>query len=384
MSPQLFTTNPIVLPHNSDIRRHPPRKLEDQQPDYYSKFDFNTIFSDVFKTDSKLIAIGPPFLNLLPTLKSASFFLNSAPVPKEAIEFHELNRCSRLEIDLDKLSFSVVPERFTIRSPHFNLSCTVGSSHLDVFGDKNVLVTLSRDNDLEVIRKWIELHISANKIDAVIFVDNKSSQYSKEELLDTLSGIQGLDVSYLIDWPHLYGPTGGPNQKWDSDFGQHQVWEWTRRRFLEKARTVTVSDVDELPLTESGAPVGEVALRTESGVFAYPMRSVVPRLIPNAEVRDVRLFSDFNYFQPGSTGSNKYTYVPAKLGDSQQLLVHRVDGTVPETPEPTFARHFIGLHRNWRNGTFDYTAKSLSTGKGSNCIDTALARVLNQNPESLG
>ena len=148
-----------------------------------------------------------------------------------------------------------MPERFTIRSPHFNLSCTVGSSHLDVFGDKNVLVTLSRDNDLEVIRKWIELHISANKIDAVIFVDNKSSQYSKEELLDTLSGIKGLDVSYLIDWSHLYGPTGGPNQKWDSDFGQHQVWEWTRRRFLEKARTVTVSDVDELPLTESGEGV---------------------------------------------------------------------------------------------------------------------------------
>lgn len=378
MLSQLFTTNPIILPHNSDIRRHPPRKLEDQQTDYYSKFDFNTVFSDVFKTDSKLIAIGPPFLNLLPALENASFFINSAKAISETVEFHELNRCSRLEIDLTKFPTPIVPERLTIRSPHFDLTCSVGSSHSDVFEGKNVLVTLSRDNDLEVIRNWIELHISANKIDAVIFVDNKSSQYSKEELLQCLSSIEGLKVSYLVDWPHLYGPTGGPNQKWDSDFGQHQVWEWTRRRFLDKARTVTISDVDELPLTASGAPVGDVALKTESGVFAYPMRSVVPRLIPDAKDRDVRSFFDFNYFQPGSTGSNKYTYVPAKLRNSQQLLVHRVDGAVPETPEPAFARHFIGLHRNWRSGAFDYTAKTLSTGKGSNCIDEPLARVLNQ------
>lgn len=384
MHPQLLTTNPLVLPHNSDIRRHPPRKLEDQQADYYSKFDFNTVFSDVFKSSSKLIAIGPPFLNLLPSLKRATFLINSAAIPSAAISFHELNRCCRLEIDLSMLATQIVPEQLTIRSPQFELSCSVGSSHTDVFEGKNVLVTLSRDNDLEVIRKWIELQISANSIDAAIFADNKSSQYSKQELFDCLSNIKGLSTTYLVDWPHLYGPTGGPNQKWDSDYGQHQVWEWTRRRFLGKARTVTISDVDELPLTESGRPVGDVALETKSGVYAYPMRSVVPRLIPDREEREVRLFSDFNYFQPGSTGSNKYTYVPEKLGDSQQLLVHRVDGAISETPEPAFARHFIGLHRNWRNGTFEYTAGSLSKGKGTNCVDNVLARVMNQDIEKLG
>lgn len=116
MLSQLFTTNPIILPHNSDIRRHPPRKLEDQQTDYYSKFDFNTVFSDVFKTDSKLIAIGPRF-KLAPSIGKCIFFINSAEAISETVEFHELNRCSRLEIDLTKFPTPIVPERLTIRSP---------------------------------------------------------------------------------------------------------------------------------------------------------------------------------------------------------------------------------------------------------------------------
>ncbi|WP_295644080.1 hypothetical protein [uncultured Corynebacterium sp.] len=349
----IIQTNSIYLPVNFDRIRRPPRPPEDQQSTYLERFDFHGIFSDVFSCQNTIIAMGPPYLNLRHLLDQSQFIINGSQfIDKESIHFNELNRTSRTVF---KLSDNCVADRITLKYGPLNLECAIGDNHYRAFAGRNVLVTMNRDNNFENIVDWLEINAKCNQIDAVIIYDNRSESYTDKDLIKSISKVNGVEVVYVVNWPHPYGPTAHKGQNWDSDFGQHTAWEHARWRFLLEANSVTHCDVDEIPLTEDGSPCWTKAAENENGVFYYRMRDVEPSPTRDLDPSRIRRHSDYIFFHPNKLGSFKYTYIPSKLTCEQQLLVHKVSNTKEDERHLGYSRHFRGLHRLWRAGSQGYT-----------------------------
>lgn len=357
----IIETNSIYLPVNTDFIRKPPRPAEDQQPNYLERFDFHGIFSDVFSYEGSVIAVGPPYLNLRNLLDDSQFFVNGAThIEHEAVQFDELDRTSRTTFNLPSSGNSITTaEILTLKCNTLELQCKVGKNHHQVFAGRNVLLTMNRDNSLENIVDWVTINVVANEIDAVVIYDNRSELYSKSELLQAIANVPGVEVAYVVDWPHPYGPTAYRKQLWDSDFGQYTAWEHARWRFLSRANSVTPCDVDEIPLTEDGSPCWHHAHQSNDGVFYYRMRDIEPAPLDTLTSSRVRRHSDYRFYNPDKVGSFKYTYVPSRLTSNQQALVHKVSDTEVPNHQLGFTRHFRGLHRQWRAGIEDYTFDEL-------------------------
>lgn len=377
----IVSTNSLALPTTSEIIRLPPRKPEDQQPGYLHRFDFHLIFADIFRLGKDVIAVGPPYLNLREFLESSSFsFSGGDRVSLANIEFNELNRTSRTLIRLPLVGESVFPaDSITLANDSLVIESRIGTDMNDVFCGKNVLMTMSRDNYLENISDWVSVNVRANDINAVIIFNNRSKLYTNKELLNTISEIDGIEVAIVVDWPHAYGLPGGPKQIWDSDFGQYTAWETARWRFVKHAKSVMISDVDEVPLTESGIPCWQAAEMSPSGVYYYPMRDVQAVVPIGADPSRLRRHADYNYYIPGSEGSDKYTYIPSRINDNQQLLVHAVTHAPNPREVEGYVRHFKGLHRAWRDGSYGYTNREATNRSPEMLPDVRLANLFSQD-----
>jgi hypothetical protein len=83
---------------------------------------------------------------------------------------------------------------------------------------------------------WIKFYKTVHHIDAVLFYDNNSDNYTLEELKEYLIKENlGVDV-ILVPWNFKYGPQGGAstglkNAPWDSDFCQYGMMEHAKERF---------------------------------------------------------------------------------------------------------------------------------------------------------
>ena len=378
----IIETNSIYLPVNTDFIRKPPRPAEDQQPNYLERFDFHGIFSDVFSSGNSVIAVGPPFLNLRNLLGNGQFLVNGATcIEHDAIKFEELDRTSRTTFDLPSAGNSIATaDTLTFKHKSLDLQCKVGQNHHQVFAGRNVLLTMNRDNFLENIVDWVTINAAANEIDAVIIYDNRSELYTKNELLQAIASVPGIEVAYVVNWPHPYGPTAYRQQLWDSDFGQYTAWEHARWRFLSQANSVTPCDVDEIPLTEDGSPCWHHAHQSEDGVFYYRMRDIEPAPLETSTSSRIRRHSDYGFYNPDKLGSFKYTYVPSRLSTNQQVLVHKVSDTQEPNHQLGFTRHFRGLHRQWRAGVQGYTFDELELDE-SFVKDTAFSAALKKVSE---
>ena len=158
------------------------------------------------------------------------------------------------------------------------------------------------------------------------------------------------EVFSVVEWPYPWGPTGGPNAVWDSDYGQHGSWEHAWRRMCLEAATVTFGDVDELIV---GPPptVTDRALAAESGICSYSRRSVlnVPTT-PTDSLGRMRDYADYRLIDTSeSLLSPKYTVAPERLRESDQLMVHRVAGRSSAEDPDVLARHFDGIRIEWRD-----------------------------------
>ncbi|WP_204325139.1 hypothetical protein, partial [Stenotrophomonas maltophilia] len=72
--------------------------------------------------------------------------------------------------------------------------------------------------------------------------DNGSTSYSLADLAGALGALDGIAVARVVSWPYKFGPQGFDAKRfWDSDYGQHGVWEHGRRRFLAAAASVQCS-----------------------------------------------------------------------------------------------------------------------------------------------
>ena len=344
----LYYPNRVSLAEDSNFRRVPPRKPQDRQENYLDMFDFDTVFSDLFVRDGRLWMIGPPFLNLEPELRGSTFKWNQLDVTSD-IEFENLNRMSRASVPVDASNGLL-----EIDGPLGSWRVEVDELWDDLFRGSNLLVTQQKNNRLEWIAYWAFYNAQVNGVDSVVVYDNCSESYTAEKIDQILARIPGIQKHVVVKWDTPYGATGGPNNVWDSDFGQHISWEHARRAFADSAASCCIIDIDELPFCIDGSPLTEKLANSEKAAMFFKRQPI--RQFPNRKDelgRSPRTHADFSLGETrGAWLAPKYIYVPARLPNQAQLLVHVIRdlGVQNEPEKEVHAGHFDSIRIRWRRG----------------------------------
>lgn len=341
----IWKTNRLVIDPANQLKRVPPRQPIDRQKGYLDDFDFTTVFSDIFVRDGRVWMIGPPFLNLEADLLAANFIWNWVDVTSE-VKFERYNRMSRT-------SFPTTAKfgELEIRSELGHWMAQVSTFDQKDFDGARLMITQQKNNRLEWIAYWALFNVRVNGIDSIVIYDNGSTDYPIERVEQLLSLIPGLKRWIVVDWDTPHGVTGGPNSVWDSDYGQLVAWEHSRHMFANLASSVLMIDVDELPVTQN--PKGILEQLDESDRKAILFNRISVKQYANRDSGNdgIRVHSDFSLGDSsGAQLSSKYAYAPARLDDTDQLLVHQIRGESIEAQDSTetFAGHFDAIRIEWR------------------------------------
>lgn len=363
---------PIIRPASIDLRsfsaarREPPRPPHLRLDGYEEKFDAETLVFDAFHAmDRRVVLMGPPFLNL----KDGMARMRVTALPSGVscrFELREMDRHGQIHVTVPDGT-----ERLVLDTPFGRTEAAVQPSELDRFAGRRVLLTQSRNNDLAWIQDWIRFGRDSHGADAVLIYDNGSDRYPLEALAEAVGAVGGMAAAAVVSWPFKFGPQSVHRRHWDSDFTQHGVLEHARRRFLEGARAVQSSDVDEFVLPAGSMSVFEAAERSRLGIVRYRGDWIIeiegaPRR-PDGSVRH----TDFTTLlktpprrrlgvlpAPHGLCPYKWTLVPARCPDKAQWGIHAVGGWMPghAISWRWSYRHFRPISNSWKYKRSDTAA----------------------------
>jgi hypothetical protein len=358
---KIIRPSPIALPDG--LSRTPPRPPEFRQSNYEELFDHSTLIYDVFEYKNRIMAVGPPLLNLSKPARHFEYLWKSQ---RQDAEISNLNRMSRWSFSpsgarsgrsrslaarirhrmLGFLNSPTVPnDEFEIRfGRKREAAAKVGENCISAFSGKRCLLTKSKNNELRWIRDWVDFHVKAHGANALLFYDNGSDRYAAQDILDIVRDVENLDVAYVVEWPFKWGPHGEGTGRWDSDFAQHGMLEHARWRFLENARSVLYQDVDELALSRRS--VFEIAETSTVGSILFDGQWIENVLEQPQNEKPIRHF-DFFYYDPTvAPASPKWCAVPLRNAPAEQWRVHWV--TPAEKTDQVVHRHFRGITTSWK------------------------------------
>jgi hypothetical protein len=339
----------LELDPSSPFRRAMPRPAHLRQSTYEDEFDFRTIFYDCFASADGTwrIFLGPPLLNLepivLPTVPNTFRCRSSSDVLlKDNVWTSQLwLRTGKNQADLSPGTFR-------------QSELTIQPNHFDLFRDRRVLLTLSKDNDLQWIRDWVLFFARKHGADAVLFYDNASTKYEISTIQETISSIHGIQATAVVHWPFKYGPqgwSGSPALPWDSNFSQYGVLEHARHRFLSLAEAVVNADVDELVITRDGTSVFDLVNKSCTGYLQYGGHWIEGAK-DSSDANGYR-HSDFVYrfAVPTEITSKKWAIAPRWCPPYSFWRVHEVSGMQPDmSSEAVSHRHFRAINTGWYKG----------------------------------
>ncbi|MEU0314588.1 polysaccharide pyruvyl transferase family protein [Nocardioides sp. NPDC006273] len=340
---RVVTISPLLLSDAWSVRREPPRPAELRQADYLDKFDDDTLVYDAFPVGDTVRLSGPPLLNLASGLRDAVWRVGGAEATGQ---FHDLDRTQASWLDASAAS----GEKLTVTLGGATGETVISESGVDWFRGHRVLVTKSKNNDLQWIADWARFHAAKQGINAVLIYDNDSDRYRPEDVLEALD-VPGIEIAVVVAWPFKFGPQGGnwhglTDAPWDSDFCQYGILEHARHRFLSEAAGVLNHDIDELAVSEDDAGVFEVLAASESGAIRYPGRWIDT---PSATASQPPRFSDFTVYDTTSRPSTgKWAIDPMRTPHAEQWKTHSVPGIAMVTTKRIRHRHFTGITSGWK------------------------------------
>ena len=343
---EIVRPSPMVIPVDADLRREPPRAVEDRQPDYLEKFDDRTLFYDTFRCGNDIWLCGPPLHNLKPVMKSrASWSVDGTPVAKGSARYRSWGRTQR-----SSLRKAPAGSHLNLDLQTFTLTSEIGSDETDWFAGQRVVVSKNADNDLVWIQDWLRWYHEVHGVTGVVFYENNSTRYGAEEVAEAIGQVEGIQSAAIVDWQFKWGPNGGPNKVWDSDFSQYAMLEHARFKFLRKAAGVINTDIDELVLTDDGRSVFEHAADSESGCVRYH-GILIPKVTSEPREHDRQLrFADYRHRyvkQPATT--HKWALIPDRVDpETTQWRVHYVSGLEAPYSDHVAHRHYQGLTTGWK------------------------------------
>lgn len=340
----------IAIPRSTGLRRDPPRALENRQADYEDKFDFNTlIFDAIYLPDTRsVILICPPAMNLESVWKAARFIDSRNQGQTFPFELVKLDRLLEVIVsDVDPTS----KESISLEIAGQPIPLPIADDQSNIFSERKVLFTVSRDNDLGWITDWAEYHAKVHGIDGVLLFDNGSTSYSCAELSAALSMVSELKAIQVVDWRALWGPTAGPSGLWDSNFGQHGAFEVARWRFLREASLVVNADIDELLLPLSDKDLKSACEASQFGAIHFVSRWVVgiSGVTPAHTKTGHRDFT--HLLPPGDPRARqKWAICPRRAANIMQWRTHHLPRYASEKilTADFEIRHFREVNTGWK------------------------------------
>lgn len=347
MQTLIANTSSITL-DGLNISRTAPRPKADRQADYEERFDYKTLYYDVFQHGRKIILSGPPLFNLVPLMQIAQIAVDGVThrgrrhlqdrwkTQRSYLEVE--SKVSHLSLDIGQLRTEVL----------------VQPDHSDLFANRRTVFTHSKNNNLMWIKDWADFYVRYHGVEAVLIYDNGSTAYSPEDLLQTLKGVLGLEVIVIVRWNFKYGIGAGPSKTWDSDFCQYSAVEHARRRFLSRCRGVIWADVDELLVSDDGRSAFDYLDESESGAITY-----VGVWMETVQQEAGQLPPRHRHFRYNDKRrapcTKKWTARPDMIPDEVQMNVHSFTGHPLTFVDALRHRHFRGIHTGWKNNRHEPT-----------------------------
>ena len=364
----VFDHNSLVLPPESSVRRESRRPLKFRDETFADKFDFHTVFYDVFRSvDGQMIlASGPPHWNLANEVKE----IEIDNWPDMRVVQNDLDRCSLTSF---RGSEADIPNVLKGNFADQVFRLDVGQNHSDLFAGHRVLLTKSKDNALEWIVDWAQFHVTAHGATAVLLFDNASTKYGPDEINAALQTVEGLELAVIVKMPFKFGPSGGKHSVWDSDFCLSGFLQTARLRYLAKARSVLSCDIDELVVSKSGRSIFEATERSSTGYLPFKgcwVAAIPNRYIPSSETPR---HMDFDRIEFGVDQCPfKWCGVPAKINLRHQWSAHMIKGLQRQHDawDNDFTyRHFRAINTGWK---YKRRHEKPSGHKDDHVIDTLL------------
>ena len=342
--------SPLELNAQNSLRRESPRPKHLRGADYDERFDSLTVFYDCFRTadGGGTIMLGPPLFNLerdvLRALRRAYRLSWFSRIPVLRFDRHSQVRVGLVDnVNLPSSLFE--QDRLVVQA-----NCS------DLLQRRRVVMTLSRDNELQWIKDWTRFFVRKHGADAVLLYDNASTKYSSDEIREAINSVPGVAIGIVVDWPYPYGIQD--QRRWDSDYCQYGMLEHARHRFLTQAQAVVNSDIDELPITAGGESLFEIALRSSTGYLKYGGQWVESASeSPDAQTARRRHMHYIHRSKSPTcdTSSNpwthKWTVIPGRCPPGVQWSVHIVTGMIPDPLSSlVLFRHFKAINTNWAFG----------------------------------
>lgn len=355
MRSKIFDISPIKLDPSLGLRRQSPRPHALRQPDFEDRFDFDTLFYDVFRhpDSSMVLLIGPALYNLAQLFEDITIVAKPSGVSC-AFRRLDMDRLTRVEVDAPMGTSEVV---LKTRSGEF--SAKVSQPEAENYSALRVLCTISKNNDITWICDWARYNRDVHGAQAILLYDNASTMYDSAELIGRLSEIEGLAFVGVVPFPFRFGPPGvGLRRSWDSNFLQIGSLEHARWRFLLDAKSFLNTDVDELVVSRHGESVFEAAER--HGVARF-YGAWMPNIRVDAadETKPIRHI-DFSHVEAPvyalgvppykNLCQPKWAVAPRAVPPLGHMTHHRIKNWWrSQMWNPKFSfRHFRGLSTGWK------------------------------------
>lgn len=333
----------LLIPESSPVRRRHVRKPERWTEHYLERYDNTTFVYDCFYQPEKgcYVVTAPRFLNLWHYLKHR-LFVNGQPF-KGRIKRFTWQRCEQAEI------YAPASAQLTIEAEDFTGTLPVRQTEQDRFAGLNVALAMNKNNKLEWIQDWALYHTHNHCLEGVCLFDNGSTDYSREELLNTLKALPGLKQVAVVHSPFPYGPVNKSKKLEISPrFLQTSMFNLARRDLFNKARAILSVDIDELVVANGKTSVFDAAANSWLGAVSFRELRVHPN---HGEASAANHRSHIMVKDDAKPGNTKWCVKGQGFMNRFGWAVHRFGGgffPLTETKAFTYL-HCHSTTTNWKN-----------------------------------
>ncbi len=340
------------LPQGHARARKPRFGWRARPAEFHENYEKRALFYDVFRhaDGEQVLLIGPPPRNLLGLLKRAQYSLEGVKgrfkprffvsqsvmvialkgVPKGADVLH---------VGLDDVEFAL----------------PIRKNFSDELAGRRVLFTISKDNPVQWIGAWAHYHQRFQGVDAVVLLDNGSSNASLDEIAKELEKTS-VEKIFLFSMPYIFGAIDNAvlfNPFW-TNFLQLVFNSLVLRRFGALAEGLLNCDIDELAFHRSAPTVFEALKQTPHGLLSMNGSWIEAQPVSCANGGH----RDFGYrvkdLEERVCSERKWLLDP-KRDWVQNLRVHPYWHWINGRPagaktmsENAFFWHFKGINTNWK------------------------------------
>ena len=241
----IYRPTPVLIPEDSACRRDflsrqstvDNARLTEAD---YRECDSRTIFYDVFRCndDRKVVAIGPPPVNLRNELEKLRITCGGRMIPHRKREYRKL--CV-LELTCDQTTNAGknLPLRFSFPSFDVEIEVLPPAVPSTAEGSHLGLMTLQKNNPLPWVLDWCRWHHRLHGVSRLVLYDNASD--NRDDLAAALARMDEMVDIVLVDWPFPYGPRWSPKNQFCQTGAQNHY----RLRFGSADAWCLNLDIDE-------------------------------------------------------------------------------------------------------------------------------------------